>query len=157
MKDLGSLNYFLSLEVSSYVDGYYLSQGKYASDLLTRCSLTDFTVSSTPLDPNVRLTPLDGVPLGDATMYRQLVYSLIYLTVTHPNIAYVVHIVSQFMATPRSIHFTVVFRILRYVKSTLSHRFHFSSQTSLVLSGCLDTDWAGDPTDRCFTQVIAST
>ncbi|KAL4010710.1 hypothetical protein IC575_027725 [Cucumis melo] len=151
MKDLGNLNYFLGLEISSSSSGYYLSQAKYASDLLNRSGITDSATFSTPLDPNVRLTPFDGVPLEDPTLYRQLVGSLIYLTVTRPDIAYAVHIVSQFMAAPRTIHFTAVLRILRYIKGTLGHGLQFSSQSSLVLSGFSDADWAGDPTDRRST------
>ncbi|TYK03354.1 Retrovirus-related Pol polyprotein from transposon TNT 1-94 [Cucumis melo var. makuwa] len=88
MKDLGNLNYFLGLEISSSSSGYYLSQAKYTSDLLNRSGITDSATFSTPLDPNVRLTPFDGVPLEDPTLYRQLVGSLIYLTVTRPDIAY---------------------------------------------------------------------
>ncbi|KAL4028792.1 hypothetical protein IC575_012003 [Cucumis melo] len=151
MKDLGNLNYFLGLEISSSSSGYYLSQAKYASDLLNRSGITDSATFSTPLDPNVRLTPFDGVPLEDPTLYRQLVGSLIYLTVTRLDIAYAVHIVSQFMAAPRTIHFTAVLRILRYIKGTLGHGLQFSSQSSLVLSGFFDADWAGDPTDRRST------
>ncbi|KAA0052262.1 putative mitochondrial protein [Cucumis melo var. makuwa] len=132
-------------------DGYLLSQAKYASDLLARSGITDSNTASTPLDPNVHLTPYDGVPLEDVSLYRQLVGSLIYLTVTRPDIAYAVHIVSQFMAAPRTIHFTVVLRILRYIKGTLGHGLQFSSQSSLVLSGYSDADWAGDPTDRRST------
>ena len=74
------------------------------------------------------------------SLYRQLVGSLIYLTVTHPKIAYVVHIVSQFIAAPRTIHFIAVLHILRYVKETLGHGLQFSSQSSLVLSGYSDAD-----------------
>ncbi|KAA0057298.1 putative mitochondrial protein [Cucumis melo var. makuwa] len=151
MKDLGNLNYFLSLEISSSTSSYYLSQAKYASDLINRSGITDSTTSSTPLDPNVRLTPFDGVPFENPTLYRQLVGSLIYLTVTRPDIAHVVHIVSQFMVAPRTIHFTAVLRILRYIKGTLGHGLQFSSQSSLVLSGFSDADWAGDPTDRRST------
>ncbi|KAL4036994.1 hypothetical protein IC575_000575 [Cucumis melo] len=88
MKDLGSLNYFLGLEVSRRSDGYLLSQAKYASDLLARSGITDSSTTSTPLDPNVHLTPYDGVPLENVSLYRQLVGSLIYLTVTRPDIAY---------------------------------------------------------------------
>ena len=40
MKDLGHLNYLLDLEVFSYPAGYYLSQAKYASDILARVGLT---------------------------------------------------------------------------------------------------------------------
>ncbi|KAL0553917.1 hypothetical protein IC582_007821 [Cucumis melo] len=77
MKDLRNLSYFLSLEISSSPSGYYLSQAKYASDLLNRSSITDSATISTPLDPNVHLTLFDGVPLDDPTLYRQLVGSLI--------------------------------------------------------------------------------
>ncbi|KAL0551384.1 hypothetical protein IC582_010470 [Cucumis melo] len=151
MKDLGNLSYFLGLEISSSPSGYYLSQAKYASDLLSRSSITDSAMFSTPLDPNVRLTPFDGVPLDDPTLYRQLVGSLIYLTVIRLDIAYVVHIVSQFIVAPRTIHFTAVLRILRSIKGTLGHGLQFSSQSSLVLSSFSNVDWAEDPTDKQST------
>ncbi|KAJ4716916.1 Reverse transcriptase, RNA-dependent DNA polymerase [Melia azedarach] len=79
-------------QVLSAADGYYLSQAKYASDLLTRVGLTDSKVTSTPLEPNAKLTPLDRVLLKDATLYRQLVGILVYLTVTRPDISHAVRI-----------------------------------------------------------------
>jgi hypothetical protein len=133
MKDLGPLSYFLSLEVSSSSDGYYLTQAKYTSDLISRAGITDSKIVDTPIEYNNRLNTYDGEPLPDATLYRQLVGSLVYLTVTRPNISYAIHIVSQFMAAPRSLHYAVVLRILRYLKGTLFHGLHFSSQSSLTL------------------------
>ncbi|XP_051136964.1 uncharacterized mitochondrial protein AtMg00810-like [Andrographis paniculata] len=94
---------------------------------------------------------MDGVLLDDPTLYRQLVGSLIYLTVTRPDIAYAVHIVSQFMSVPRTTHHSAVLRILRYVKGTLLHGLHYSARSSLVLTGYSDADWAGDPSDRRST------
>jgi hypothetical protein len=55
------------------------------------------------------------------------------------------------MTAPRSVHYAVVLRILRYVKGTLFHGLHFSSHSSLDLRVYLDVDWAGDPTDRRST------
>ena len=52
------------------------------------------------MEANFKLTPTAGVPLQDPTLYRQIVGSVIYLTVTRPGIAYAVHIVSQFMSAP---------------------------------------------------------
>uniref|UniRef100_A0A2N9HU41 Reverse transcriptase Ty1/copia-type domain-containing protein n=1 Tax=Fagus sylvatica TaxID=28930 RepID=A0A2N9HU41_FAGSY len=108
-------------------------------------------IVDTPIEYNNRLNTHDGEPLPDATLYRQLVGSLVYLTVTRPDISYAVHIVSQFMAAPRSLHYAAVLRILRYLKGTLFHGLHFSSQSSLTLQAYSDADWAGDPTDRRST------
>uniref|UniRef100_A0A2N9GXG4 Integrase catalytic domain-containing protein n=1 Tax=Fagus sylvatica TaxID=28930 RepID=A0A2N9GXG4_FAGSY len=151
MKDLGPLSYFLGLEVSSSSYAYYLTQAKYTSDLISRAGITDSKIVDTPIEYNNRLNTHDGEPLPDATLYRQLVGSLVYLTVTRPDISYAVHIVSQFMAAPRSLHYAAVLRILRYLKGTLFHGLHFSSQSSLTLQAYSDADWAGDPTDRRST------
>ena len=151
MKDLGPLNYFLGIEVSSSADGYYLTQAKYTSDLISRANITDSKIVDTPIEYNCRLNSHDGESLSDATLYRQLVGSLIYLTVTRPDISYAVHIVSQFMAAPRSPHYAAVLRILRYLKGTIFDGLHFSSHSSLTLQAYSDADWAGDPTDRRST------
>ena len=108
MKVLGTLSYFLGFEVISFSNGYYLSQAKYASDLLSKVGIIDNKIVSTPLEYNAKLTPLDDEPISDATRYHQLVGSLIYLTVTRPDISHVVGMVSKFMDAPRSIHYAAV-------------------------------------------------
>ena len=140
MKDLGTLSYFLSLEVTFSSDGYYLSQAKYASDILSKVSLTDNKTIFTPLELNVKLNATDGEPLPDAALYRQLVGSLIYLAVTCLDLAYVLHLVSQFMSASHSIHYATVLRILQYIKGTLFHGLHFSAQSSLELRAYADAD-----------------
>ena len=129
MKDLGPLNYFLGLEVSSYADGYYLTQDKYTFDLISRASITNSKIVDTPIEYNCRLNSHDGESLSDATLYRQLIGSLIYLIITRPNISYTVHVVSQFMAALRSPHYATVLRILRYLKGTIFDGLHFSSHS----------------------------
>ncbi|GKV09121.1 hypothetical protein SLEP1_g20666 [Rubroshorea leprosula] len=140
-----------NVAVTSSNDGYLLSQVKYASDFVSKAKLNDGKSVSTPLEPNVKLTPMDGSPLSDPTHYRQLVSSLVYLTTTCPNIAYAVHIVSQLMAALRSTHYATVLRIIRYVKGTLFHGLHFSANSSLMLHAYSDADRAGDPSDRRST------
>ncbi|XP_057972819.1 uncharacterized mitochondrial protein AtMg00810-like [Malania oleifera] len=151
MKDLDSLSYFLGLEVSPTSNGYSLTQAKYASDLLTPAGLTDCKIADSPLEPNIKLRPTDRELLPDTTRYRQLVESLIYFTITRPDIAYAVHLVSQFMSTPRSIHYAALLRILRYAKGTLFHELHFSSHSFLTLQVYSDVDWARDPFDHRST------
>jgi hypothetical protein len=151
MKDLGHLSYFLGLEVSFDSNGYYLSQAKYASDLLSRAGSTDTKVVSTPLKMNARFAPLDGTPLSDATLYLQLVDSLVYLTVTCPDIAHVMHLVSQFLAAPHSTHYATMIHILHYIKGTMFHGLHFSTHSTLDLCAYFDADWTEDLTDRRST------
>ena len=152
MKDLSPLNYFLSLKVSSSADGYYLTQAKYTSDLIYRASITDSKIVDSPIEYNCHLNSHDGESLSDATLYRQLIGTLIYLTITRLDISYAVLVVSQFMAAPRSPHYAVVLWILRYLKGTIFDGLHFSSHSSLTLQAYLDVDWAGDPIDRRSTS-----
>ena len=70
MKDLGHLSYFLGLEITHSTDGLYITQAKYASDLLSRAGLTDSKTVDTPVELNVHLTPLGGKPLSNPSLYR---------------------------------------------------------------------------------------
>ncbi|RVX04557.1 Retrovirus-related Pol polyprotein from transposon TNT 1-94 [Vitis vinifera] len=151
MKDLGHLSYFLGLEITHSTDGLYITQAKYASDLLSQAGLTDSKTVDTPVELNAHLTPSGGKPLSNPSLYKRLVGSLVYLTVTRLNISYVVHQVSQYLSAPRSTHYVAVLRILRYLKGTLFHGLFYSAQSPLVLRAFSDADWAGDPTDRRST------
>ena len=57
MKDLGHLSYFLVLEITHSTDGLYITQAKYASELLSRAGLTDSKTVDTPVELNAHLTP----------------------------------------------------------------------------------------------------
>uniref|UniRef100_A0A2N9F654 Reverse transcriptase Ty1/copia-type domain-containing protein n=1 Tax=Fagus sylvatica TaxID=28930 RepID=A0A2N9F654_FAGSY len=81
----------------------------------------------------------------------ELIGSLVYLTVTRPDIAHAVHLVSQFLAAPHSTHYAVVIHILRYIKGTMFHGLHFSAHSTLDLCAYSDANWAGDPIDHCST------
>ena len=112
MKDLGHLSYFLGLEITHSTDGLYITQVKYASEILSRAGLTDSKTIDTPVEFNARLTPSGGKPLSNPSLYRRLVGSLVYLTVTRPDIFYAIHQVSQYLSAPQSPHYASVLRIL---------------------------------------------
>ncbi|KAK3119631.1 hypothetical protein QOZ80_9AG0673040 [Eleusine coracana subsp. coracana] len=113
MKELGELRHFLGLEMEHMKEGLFLGQQKYAKDLLQRYGMLDCKPISTPMDPNVRLREDEGKELEDVTMYRQMVGSLIYLTLTRPDISYSVGVVSRYMSKPNKHHLGIVRRILR--------------------------------------------
>ena len=91
MKDLGHLSYFLGLEITHSIDRLYITQAKYASELLSRAILIDSKTVDTLVKLNAHLTLSRGKPLSNLPLYKRLVGSLIYLTATHPDISYVVH------------------------------------------------------------------
>ncbi|GKC59278.1 uncharacterized mitochondrial protein-like protein [Tanacetum coccineum] len=125
MKDLGLLCYFLGIEVASSPKGYILSQSKYIRDLLDRARITDKMVEDIHIDAKAKYTPTDGDPLPDPSLYRTIVGSLVYLTVTYLDISYVVHIVSQFVSAPTTVYWVAVLQILKYLRGTQFQKFCF--------------------------------
>ena len=107
-KDLGMLRYFLGIEVTKCKKSIFLSQRKYILDLLTKTGKLGAKPCSAPMVTNIQLTTEDGESFADSKMYRRLVGKLNYLTVTRPDIAYIVNIVSQFMASPRTTHWVAL-------------------------------------------------
>ncbi|KAL3523634.1 hypothetical protein ACH5RR_016468 [Cinchona calisaya] len=148
MKDLGQLTYFLGLEVHHRPQGIFLNQQKYIQDLVDVAGLTNTTSVDTPMEINVKYRRDEGELLEDPTFYRKLVGSLIYLTITRPDISYAVHIVSKFMQAPRHLHLSAVRRIIKYIHGTPSRGLFFPSGSTLQLQAYSDADWAGCPDTR---------
>jgi histone deacetylase 1/2 len=142
LKDLGPLHFFLGIEVKQTYDGLRLTQEKYAADLLTKVGMIQCASSPTPLSSNEPLSLLQGNLLGpdDSTRYRSIVGALQYLTLTRPDISFSVNKVCQFLHAPTTIHWTIVKRILRYIKGTLKLGLSFKRSSSSLLSAFSDAD-----------------
>jgi histone deacetylase 1/2 len=155
LKDLGPLHYFLGIEVTSQGRGLLMSQRKYATELLQRAGMTKCAPVTTPMASSDKLSALDGTLLSaeDSTRYRSIVGGLQYLTMTRPDLSFVVNKVCQYLHAPRCTHWSAVKRILRYVKATLSTGLLLRPPTRDpdLLSAFSDADWAGDRDDRRST------
>ena len=151
MKDLGDLKYFLGLEVHSRDQGIFLNQHKYVRDLIELAGLKEATAVDTPMEVNVKYRKDEGELLPNPYLYRQLVGSLIYLTITRPDISYAVHIVSRFMQSPRHLHLVAVKRIIRYLIGSPTRGLFFPKNSDLHLTAYSDADWAGCPDTRRST------
>ena len=86
--------------------------------------------------------------MPDPSLYRTIVGCLVYLTITRADIAYAVHVISQFVASPTIVHWAAVLRILRYLRGTLFQSLLFPSTSTLKLRAYSDADYGSDPTDR---------
>ena len=73
------------------------------------------------MELNSKLSTDDGPPLDDPSVFRGIVGSLLYLTMTRPDISHAIHTVSQFVSNPHKPHLAAALHILRYVKGTLNH------------------------------------
>ncbi|XP_065627885.1 uncharacterized mitochondrial protein AtMg00810-like [Quercus suber] len=140
IKKIGHLSYFLGLEITHSTNGLYITQAKYASELLSRLGLTNSKTVDTPVEFNVHPTPSGGKPLSNPSLYKRLISSLVYRIITHPDISYAVHQVSQYMSAPRSTHYAAILRILRYLKGTLFQDLFYSAQSSLILRAFSNAD-----------------
>ncbi|XP_058221119.1 uncharacterized mitochondrial protein AtMg00810-like [Rhododendron vialii] len=150
MKDLGSLHYFLGLEVTYFQHGLCLTQSKYVSEILTKAGMEDCKPSASPTSTKGPYDPSDP-PFDNVSLFRTLVGSLQYLTLTRPDIAFAVNTVCQHMHQPKLSHFLAVKRLIRYIKGTINHGLYFTDGP-LSLTAYADADWAGDPVDRRSTS-----
>ncbi|XP_019105476.2 uncharacterized mitochondrial protein AtMg00810-like [Beta vulgaris subsp. vulgaris] len=113
--------------------------------------MVDCKPMSTPMEVNGRLCSVEGRDLEDVNMYRQLVGSLIYLTLTKPDIAYAVSVISRFMQKPVKRHLEAVRRILRYMKGTIDYGILYRNNKEIEVVEYCDADYAGDLDTRRST------
>ncbi|GJX58966.1 ribonuclease H-like domain-containing protein [Tanacetum coccineum] len=130
----------------------FLSQSKYATEVLKRANMLACNPCRTPVDTDTKLAA-DGDQVSDPTLYRSLAGALQYLTFTRPDISYAVQQVCLFMHDPQEeSHFSALKRILRYVRGTLDYGLQLYSSSTSSLVAYSDADWAGCPTTRRSTS-----
>jgi hypothetical protein len=75
VKDLGTLSYFLGIEVHTVDGGLALCQRKYILDLLKKANMSLAKACTTPMAVSDKLSKESGTLLSavDATQYRSVV------------------------------------------------------------------------------------
>ena len=151
MSMIGELNHFLRLQIHQQESGIFLSQSKYAKNLVKKFGLKSTSSVRTPISPNVKLiVDLLGKSV-DSFLYRSMIGSLLYLTASRPNISYSVGVCVKYQANLKEYHMITLKRIIKYVKSTADFGVWYSKDTNDVLAGYFNADWAENANDRKST------
>jgi hypothetical protein len=163
MKDLGLMHYFLGLEVWQSPEKIFLNQGKYAIKILKRFDMLECKAMNTPMETNLKLLVDTPSKLVDATLYKQIIVSLMYLTNTRPYICFVVNTLSRYLVEPRRVHLVAAKHVMRYLKGVLDYGLCYIGDHDFGLYGYTDSDWARSVSDRksnsrcCFSLGSAMT
>ena len=148
LKDLSHLRYILGLEIACSKACIALSQRKYTLQLLEHTGFLDCKPDLVPLNTTAHPSAVYGDPFDDVFAYRCLVGRFLYLTLSPPNIRFVVHELSQFVSYLRTSHLQVAHHMLCYLKEDLVRDFFFSATSSLQLRSFSNADWATCPDSR---------
>lgn len=118
MKDLDLLKYFLGIKVAQNASRLYLSQRKYALDIISETSFSRSKPAVTPIEQNHQLATVSSPFLSTLDCYLRLVCRLIYLTITKPELAYVVHVLGSIYDYVSIGAWDATLRVVCYFKSS---------------------------------------
>jgi hypothetical protein len=159
MRDLGPASFILGLEIIRDRKNHTiaLSQAQYVDKVLERCGMTDCSIDKTPMrvtprvsatdpeDNTIRFQCIIGTQL---VSYATVVGSLMYAMLgTRPDLAHVVGILGRYSSAPKSCHWEIAKRALRYLKGTREMQLTYHGTAvdiGMDFHGWTDADWCGD-------------
>ncbi|CAM8934412.1 unnamed protein product [Rhodiola kirilowii] len=140
MSIVGEMNYSLGFQVKQRANGIFISQTKFAKNLIKKFDLEKGSHKWTPPASHIKITKDDAGTSVDQTLYRSMIGSLLYLTASRPDIAYVVGVCARYQANPKVSHLLQVKRIIKYDCGTTDYSIWYTKDTSLFLVGYRDAD-----------------
>ncbi|XP_042958233.1 uncharacterized mitochondrial protein AtMg00810-like [Carya illinoinensis] len=156
MTDLGSMRYFLGIQVRQTKGEVFICQEKYIEDLLKNFHMTGCKPVSTPMSLNEKLQQNDEAEKADAKAYSSPVGSLIYLTNTRLDIVHLLVLYEEskslneklqqndeaekvdakaYSSPPSKFHYVAAKRILRYLQATKKLGIMYKNQSDSKLVG----------------------
>nr|GEY16989.1 retrovirus-related Pol polyprotein from transposon TNT 1-94 [Tanacetum cinerariifolium] len=143
MSMMGQMSFFLGLQISQSPRGIFINQSKYASEIVKKYSMLSGDSVDTPLVEKSKLDEYLQEKPVDATLYRGMIGSLMYLTSNRHDLTYAVCLCARYQAKPTEKHLNAVKHIFRYLKGTINMGLWYSKDTGMSLTAYADADHAG--------------
>jgi hypothetical protein len=118
MSMMRELTFFLGIQVKQTKQGTSVHQSKYTKDPMKKFNMAELKPMYTLMSSAALLGPDEDVEAVDQREYMSMIGSLLYLTVTRPNIQFTGGLCVRFQTSPCSSHWTIVQRVFRYLKHT---------------------------------------
>jgi hypothetical protein len=118
--------------------------------------MTKCNPSKTPVDANIKLNDTTDTNKCNKTEFQSLLGQLYHLcTISRPDINFIVHELSKYSQNPSMEHFSILKRILRYLKGSSFHPITINKWSSeCKINLFTDSDFAGDIKTRKSTSGI---
>ncbi|RVW77480.1 Retrovirus-related Pol polyprotein from transposon RE2 [Vitis vinifera] len=152
MSMVRELTYFLSFQVKQLNDGIFLSQSKYARELVKKFGLESTKHFRTPMPTNLKISKDEFGKVVEETLYKSMIGSLLYFTASRLDIAFSVGVCARYQECPKESHLIALKRIIRYIVGTLELGFWYPFDTHSDVACYTDVDWAGNVDDRKNTS-----
>nr|GEY16713.1 uncharacterized mitochondrial protein AtMg00810-like [Tanacetum cinerariifolium] len=147
MSMMSELNFFLGLQIKQMEDGIFFNQSNYIKEMLKKFELEDSKPMETPMSSDTKLTKDEEYESVDSTKYRGMIGSLLYLTISRPDIMFSVCLCARFQEAPKTSHLETVKRIFRYIKGTTHLGLWYPKGTDIETVVYADSDHVRDYVD----------
>ncbi|GJW93065.1 ribonuclease H-like domain, reverse transcriptase, RNA-dependent DNA polymerase [Tanacetum coccineum] len=137
-------------------DGIFISQDKYVADILKKFDFVTVKTTSTPMEPNKALVKDEEADNVDVHLYRSIIGSLMYLTISRLDITFAVCACARFQVTPKVSHLHAVKRIFRYLKGQPKLGLWYLKDSPFDLEAFSNSDYAGASFDRKSTTGVVN-
>nr|GFA39135.1 hypothetical protein [Tanacetum cinerariifolium] len=151
MSMMGQMSFFLGLQVSQSPGGIFINQSKFAPEILKKIGMDSCDSVDTPMVDRLKLDEDHLGILVDQTRFHSMVGSLMYLTVSRPDLVFVVCMCARYQASPTKKHLEALKWVFRYLKGTINWCLWYPKDTAMAPTAYADTDHA-DTLDEITTH-----
>ncbi|GJS20406.1 retrovirus-related pol polyprotein from transposon TNT 1-94 [Tanacetum coccineum] len=145
-------NILLDYKFSESPRGIFINQSNYALEIIKKYGMLSSDPVDTPMVDKSKLDKdLQGKPV-DPTHYHGMIGSLMYLTSSRTDLAFVVCMCTRYQAKPTEKHLHAVKRIFRYLKGTIDMGLWYSKDSCITLTTYADANHAGCQDTRQSTS-----